>query len=109
MRLRFVRLGRSDAGLGRKEEALWEGRRAVELLPPEKDAIRGPAMVEFLGMIAAWAGDKFLACEEILRLANLLGPTCYGELKLWPLWDPIRGDPQFQKIVASMAPKTSNP
>ena len=102
-------LGLIDAGLGRKEDALREGRRAVELLPPEKDAINGPAMVEFLGMIAAWAGDQTLACEEIVRAANLPGPTCYGELKLWPLWDPIRGDPQFEKIVASMAPKTANP
>src|SRR5262249_8393346 len=51
-------LGLIDAGLGRKEEALREGRRAVQLLPVEKDAINGPLMIEYLAMIAAWVGDK---------------------------------------------------
>jgi hypothetical protein len=58
-------LGLIDAGLGRKEEALREGRRAVELLPVEKDAINGPLMIEYLAMIAAWVGDKDLACEKL--------------------------------------------
>ena len=58
-------LGLIDAGLGRKEEALREGRRAVELLPVEKDAINGTAMIKYLAMIAAWVGDKDLACEQL--------------------------------------------
>src|SRR5206468_8836637 len=58
-------LGLIDAGLGRKDEALREGRRAVELLPVEKDAMEGPAMIEYLAMIAAWVGDKDLACEQL--------------------------------------------
>ena len=58
-------LGLIDAALGRKEEALREGRRAVELLPVEKDAINGAHMIEYLAMIAAWVGDKDLACEQL--------------------------------------------
>src|SRR5207244_11713239 len=58
-------LGLIDAALGRKDEALREGRRAIELLPVEKDAINGPLMIEYLAMIAAWVGDKDLACEQL--------------------------------------------
>ena len=58
-------LGVIDAALGRKEEALREGRRAVELLPVEKDSINGLLMIEYLAMIAAWVGEKDLACEQL--------------------------------------------
>ena len=61
----LVVLGFIDAALGRKEEALREGRRAVELLPVEKDSIKGALMIEYLAMIAAWVGDKDLACEQL--------------------------------------------
>jgi serine/threonine protein kinase/Tfp pilus assembly protein PilF len=98
-------LGLIDAGLGRKEEALREGRRAVQLLPVEKDAINGPLMVEYLAMIAAWVGDKDLACEQLARVARPPSTVSYGQLKLLPLWDPLRGDPRFEQIVASLAPQ----
>ena len=98
-------LGLIDAALGRKEEALREGRRAVELLPVEKDALRGPAMIKYLAMIAAWAGDKELACEQLAIIVRPPSPVSYGQLKLLPFWDPLRGDPRFEKIVASLAPK----
>jgi TolB-like protein/Flp pilus assembly protein TadD len=98
-------LGLIDAGLGRKEEALREGRRAVELLPVEKDAINGPIMVVYFAMIAAWAGEKDLACEELARAIRYPNFLSYGHLRLLPFWDPLRGDPRFEKIVASLAPK----
>ena len=66
-------LGVIDAALGRKEEALREGRRAVELLPVEKDPVNGLHMIEYLAMIAAWVGEKDLACEQ---LAAALRPQC---------------------------------
>jgi hypothetical protein len=94
-----------DAGLGRKEEALREGRRAVELLPVEKDALNGPLMIEYLAMIAAWVGEKDLACEQLAIAIRPASPVSYGQLKLLPYWDPLRGDPRFEKIVASLAPK----
>ena len=98
-------LGLIDAGLGHKEEAVREGRRAVELLPIEKDAINGPIMIEYLALIACWVGDKELACEQLAISAQIQGGVSYGKLKLLPYWDPLRGDPRFEKIVASLAPK----
>jgi serine/threonine protein kinase/tetratricopeptide (TPR) repeat protein len=98
-------LGLIDAALGRKGEAVREGRRAVELLPVEKDAINGPLMIKYLAMIAAWAGDKDLACEQLAIAVQPPSTVSYGQLKLEPDWDPLRGDPRFEKIVASLAPK----
>ena len=101
-------LGLIDAALGRKEEALREGRRAVELLPVEKDSINGMMMIKYLAMIAAWVGEKDLACEQLaiaVRCPLSGHDLSYGELKLMPWWDPLRGDPRFEKIVASLAPK----
>jgi serine/threonine-protein kinase len=98
-------LGLIDAGLGRKEEALREGRRAVELLPVEKDAINGPLMIQYLAMIAAWAGDKDLACQQLAIAVRPPSTISYGQLKLLPFWDPLRGDPRFEKLVVSLAPK----
>jgi TolB-like protein/Tfp pilus assembly protein PilF/predicted Ser/Thr protein kinase len=98
-------LGLIDAGLGRKEEAVREGRRAVELVPVEKDALVGPTMIKYLAMIAAWTGDKDLACEQLAIAIRPPSTVSYGQLKLLPFWDPLRGDPRFEKIVASLAPK----
>jgi TolB-like protein len=98
-------LGLIDAALGRKKDALREGRRAVELLPVEKDAINGPLMIEYLAMIAAWIGDNHLACEQLAVAVRYPSSLSYGRLKLLPFWDPLRGDPCFEKIVASVAPK----
>ena len=98
-------LGLIDAGLGRKEEALREGRRAVDLLPVTKDSINGAHMIEYYAMIAAWVGEKDLACEQLAKVVQMPGTISYGQLKLLPFWDPLRGDPRFDKIVASLAPK----
>jgi hypothetical protein len=97
-------LGLIDAALGRKEEALREGRRAVALLPVEKDPINGITLVKYFAMIAAWVGDKDLACEQLAVAVRPPSRINYGELKLLPYWDPLRGDPRFEKIVASLAP-----
>jgi TolB-like protein/Tfp pilus assembly protein PilF/predicted Ser/Thr protein kinase len=100
-------LGVIDAALGRKEEALREGRRAVELLPVEKDPINGMLMIKYLAMIAAWVGEKDLACKQLATAVRspISGlDLSYGQLKLMPFWDPLRGDPRFEKIVASLAP-----
>src|SRR5437667_9385147 len=98
-------LGLIDAGLGRREEALREGRRAVELVPVEKDALVGPTMIKYLAMIAAWTGDKDLACEQLAIAGRPPSTISYGQLKLLPFWHPLRGDPRFAKSVASVAPK----
>jgi TolB-like protein/predicted Ser/Thr protein kinase len=99
-------LGLIDSALGRKEEALREGWRAVELLPIEKDVPNGTRMIMGLARIAASVGDRALACEQLARAIRLpSGAVSYGQLKLLPWWDPLRGDPCFESIVASLAPK----
>ena len=98
-------LGMIDAGLGRKEEALREGRRALELLPAEKEALVGRYLVRYFAVIAAWVGEKDLACEQLAVVVQPPSNVSYGELKLMPWWDPLRGDPRFEKIVDSLAPK----
>ena len=62
-------------------------------------------MIQYLAMIAAWTGDKDLACEQLAVAVRPPSGLSYGELKLLPWWDPLRGDPRFEKIVASLAPK----
>jgi TolB-like protein/Flp pilus assembly protein TadD len=98
-------LGLIDAALGRKKEALRESRRAVELLPTEKDPIGGPKIIVCLAIAAAWVGDKDLACQQLTQAIRYPTAPSYGHLKLMPFWDPLRGDPCFEKIVASLAPK----
>jgi tetratricopeptide (TPR) repeat protein len=98
-------LGVIDAALGRKQEALSECRHAVELLPVEKDAFNGPLMVQWFAISAAWVGEKDLACDQLAVANRSPGNLAYGQLKLFPFWDPLRGDPRFEKIVASLAPK----
>ncbi len=98
-------LGMIDAGRGRKEEALHEGRRALELLPVEKEALVGQYLVRYFAVIAAWVGEKDLACDQLAIAVRPPSNVRYGELKLMPWWDPLRGDPRFEKIVASLAPK----
>jgi TolB-like protein/predicted Ser/Thr protein kinase len=98
-------LGLIDAGLGRREDALREARRAVKLVSVERDALVGPTMIKYLAMIAAWTGDKNLACEQLAIAVRPPSTISYGQLKLLPCWDPLRGDPRFEKIVASLAPK----
>jgi len=98
-------LGLIDAALGRKEEALREGWRAVELLPVEKDSTNGTRVIGVLAIIAAWIGDNDLACEQLAGVVRRRNEISYGELKLLPFWDPLRGEPCFEQIVASLAPK----
>jgi len=98
-------LGLIDAALGRKAEALRECRQAVAQLPVEKDAINGPLMVKYLALTATWVGDKDLASEQLAVAIRYPGSLSYGQLKLLPFWDPLRGDARFEKIVASLAPK----
>jgi serine/threonine-protein kinase len=98
-------LGLVDAALGRKEDALSEGRRAVELVSMENDAMDGGRMIMWFARIAAWAGDNHLACQQLATALRYPMAPSYGQLKLMPWWDPLRGDPCFEQIVASLAPK----
>jgi TolB-like protein len=94
-----------DASLERKEEALREGRRAVELLPLTKDALNGTEVLYFFAVICAWTGESDQAIEQLETLAKIPAGVSYGEITLDPFWDPLRGDPRFEKIVNSLAPR----
>jgi TolB-like protein/class 3 adenylate cyclase len=94
-----------DAELGEKEKAIQEGRMSCELLPPAKDAIDGVLLITNLAEIYALTGEKDFALGQLALVSNVpFGPS-YGELRLDPWWDSLRGDPRFEKIVASLAPK----
>lgn len=106
-------LGLIDAGLGRKEDALREGRRAVELVPLAKDAPGGALMIQFFAIICGWIGENDLAFEHLTEAAQLPGPVFagvdYGRLRLHPFFDPLRGDARFDKIVSSLGPLPPSP
>ena len=94
-------LAMSDAALGHKEDAIREGRRAVELLPVTKDMMAGGVVLANLAIIYAWAGEKELALEQLAAAIRFPSPEflSYGQLKLHPFWDPLRGDPRFGRLL----------
>jgi len=101
-------LGLIDAALGHKEAALEEGRRAIEILPLEKDSVNGSRMIQYFAVTAAWTDEKDLALQQLeigIRAPSASQLISYGGLKLLPFWDQLRGGPRFEKIVAEMAPK----
>jgi len=102
-------LGLTDAMLGRCDEAIQEGKRACEILPVKKDAWVGPTLMTYLATIYAWCGKKDAALEELEKSVKLPVGITYGELKESPDWDALRGDPHFEKLVATLAPTPASP
>jgi len=99
-------LGVVDAVLGNKEAAIREGERAVELIPISRSAIEGATLVRYMAVIYAWTGEKDRAIQRLAETTYLPGShISYGYLRLHTLWDPLRGDPRFEAITASLAPK----
>ena len=93
-------LGMIDAALDRKEDALREAHRAVELIPREKDPLTYAEALKNLAVVYAWNGQNEAALGELTALLRIPGPISYGQLRLHPYWDPLRGDPGFDRIVA---------
>jgi len=98
-------LAQVDASLGQKDLAISEAQHAIELMPTSKDIYDGALVLEGLAQVYTWTGDRDRAIETLQKLVAMPGYTNYGRLKLHPLWAPLRGDPRFEKIVASLAPK----
>jgi TolB-like protein/Tfp pilus assembly protein PilF len=94
-----------DAELGDKEKAIQEGRTACDMLPPTKDAVVGVMLITNLARIYALTGEKDLALEQLDVVSKIPWGPSYGQLRLDPEWDSLRGDSRFEKIVASLAPK----
>jgi tetratricopeptide (TPR) repeat protein len=101
----FCALGMAEAALGNKQAAIRAGRRAVELEPTSKDALDGPVFLGLLGVIYSWSGETELAVQQIDAATAVPSFWSYGTLKLHPYWDAVRDDPQFQLILARLAPK----
>jgi tetratricopeptide (TPR) repeat protein len=93
-------MGMIDAGLGRKEDAVREARRAVELQPREKDQLTYAELIKNLAVVYAWTGQREAALNELKALLQIPAPISYGQLRLHPYWDSLRGDPRFAKLVA---------
>jgi TolB-like protein/Flp pilus assembly protein TadD len=96
---RHGQLGLILAGLGRKEGAIKEGRRAVELLPESQDALDGPGVAVVLAQIYAWTGEHDQAFELLDHLLQVPNDLTVPILKLDPVWDPLRSDPRFQALI----------
>ncbi len=92
-------LGYACAGLGRKDDAIHSGREAVRLLPESKDAVDGPVFRTDLAAIYAQTGEPGLAMDEIARLLAEPAVLSEAELRLDPIWDPLRKDPRFRQRV----------
>jgi TolB-like protein/class 3 adenylate cyclase/Flp pilus assembly protein TadD len=101
----LIVLGQIDAALGRTADAIREGEHAVELLPTSRDALNGGLIMQKLARIYAQAGDVNRAVNFLEKIIPSPNGLSYGVLKLEQDWDALRGDPRFEKIVASLAPK----
>jgi len=105
---RHANLGWCYAVMGRKEDAVREGERAVALKPESKDALDGSLMSAYLALICVRVGENDRALALIERLLKIPGPIdsadysiTINDLKFRWEWDPIRDDPRFQKLISS--------
>ncbi len=94
------------AGLGEKEKAIAEGKRAVELLPESEDAFDGPQIATALAQIYVWTGEFDEAFQLLDHLLVVPNGLTVPMLKLDPTWDPLRKDPRFQALIDKYSPKT---
>jgi tetratricopeptide (TPR) repeat protein len=101
---RLSTLGQIDAYLGRKQDAIKEARRAVEMLPVTKDAFSGPPLLNNLAIVYALTDEMDLAFQALEVSIKIPGGVTYGELKLDPDWDSLRNDMRFEKLLTQLAP-----
>ena len=94
-----------DALLGRKQEAIAEAKQAAEILPISTDAVEGPPLLVNLAMVYAWCNESDLAFAQLNALAKTPRGIYAGSLILEPLWDPLRKDPRFEKLLAEITPR----
>ncbi len=106
---RHALLGEAYAGLGRKEDALREGKRAVALLPESKDALDGPGMTLALARIHTMLGDKDEALALLEHLLATPGSVSVYHLRIDPEWDALRTDPRFESMTVSAPRKKPEP
>jgi TolB-like protein/Tfp pilus assembly protein PilF len=101
-------LAQVDAGLGRKELAIQAAQHAVDLMPVSKDGYDGALVLEGLAQVYTWTNELDRAIEVLQKLVAMPGYVNYARLKMHPMWNPLRGDPRFEKIVVALAPKNQS-
>jgi tetratricopeptide (TPR) repeat protein len=92
-------LGIAYAGLGRKQEAIWEGQKAVQLLPISKEAFKGYHHAWELTRIYTMVGEYDVAVDRLEYLLSVPGQLTAAWLRIDPVWNPLRGHPRFQRLV----------
>jgi serine/threonine protein kinase len=97
-------LALADAALGRTEDALDEGRKAVAMLPISKDAVDGAVLATELAQVYVWAGENELAIQQLEMLKQVPRALFYGDFAKLPEWDPLRSDSRFQKLLSELKP-----
>ena len=99
-------IARIDAALGRKDDAIREGKAALALRPLTKDALEGPLLAASLALVYALTGERDLALDLLATVAKAAAGPSYGDLALNPRWDSLRKDPRFEAIIESLRPRT---
>ena len=92
-------LSHDSSRLGKKDAAIAEGKRAVELLPESQDALDGPKMAVALAQIYAWTGESDQALQLLDRSLSTPNGVTVPFLRLDPMWDPLRSNPRFQALI----------
>src|SRR5262249_30568886 len=92
-------LGIAYAGLGRKEDAVREGKKAIELQPVSKDAVNGPNWHEYLAQIYAMTGEPDRAIDELEYLLSIPSEISVPYLRIDPTWNSLHSHPRFQKLL----------
>jgi tetratricopeptide (TPR) repeat protein len=100
----MVALAEADVALGRNEEGIQEGQRAMEIRPISEDAVDGPSIASNVAGIYAWTNQLEGAFAQLNILVKIPGPVTYGDLRTNPSWDPLRKDPRFDKLLAALTP-----
>ena len=93
-----------DALLGKKDKAIAEAKRTIEMLPISQDAVGGPAVLKNLAVVYTWTDEPHLAFDTLAPLTRIPCGIHYGDLKLHPYWDPLRQDSPFEQLLAELAP-----
>jgi tetratricopeptide (TPR) repeat protein len=96
---RITMMALIEAALGRKEEAIRDANRAVQLLPRSRDAIDGPILATNLAVIFAQVGEREPALAQLAQLVNSPNGPTPGLLRIEPEWDSLRGDPRFERMA----------
>ena len=94
-----------DALLGKKDKAIAEAKRTIEMLPISQDAVGGPAVLKNLAVVYTWTDEPQRAFETLRYLTKVPSGVYYGDLKLDPYWDPLRKNPRFEQLLTELAPR----